>query len=854
MKNKSISPPFLAKWILNHFSYNRLDNVFIGDLDEDYGRIYSEKGRMSAYFWYWMQTLNSLPDLIKHSLEKGIMMFKNYLKISLRNIKKHKVFSLINISGFAIAMMFSVLTILVMQDFYSVDRFHENAERIFFVYSKINYGGALAPSYRTPTPLGPTLLNDIPEIANASRFAGSNRRVIQYKDKMEYEQGIRFADPSIFEIFTFPLISGNPQSALSDPGNVVISEEIAEKYFEGEDPLGKILTIDNVSSVTVTGVMKNIPLNSTIEFDIMLPFGSALNGRTNDWDSFNCSTYVLLRDNTSYKEVMNMFPGWKQNYPVENGDFFLQPLTDIFMHGIEGSAGMGSDLIIFINISIVLLLTGCINFINLSTARSGTRALEIGLRKVVGAKRKDIVKQYIGESVIIALIAAVIGILLVYLVIPVYNQSSHFRPLSFNILTNIPVVLGCIVLAVVVGMLSGSYPAFVLSLFQPVNALRGASISGSRRQLLRKVLVVLQFALSLVFILVTLSVIKQEKFEKTMDRGYTLDNIITLRTMGDIGNRYETFKNDILKNPDIESVSIGTGSPYGSLPAEREDINWEGKDPGSAFWMYFLGVDYKYTDFFKLEILEGRTFSREYALDKSNYILNETAIQRMNLKSPIGKQFSLFGRSGVIIGVVKDFNFHPLFAEIEPMVMRIESPENAYWVFIKVAENNSGIPDVKDFLDREWKKYAPGYPFEYEFLDDRINREYNNEDMIMMGSISMFIIIISCLGLFALASHLTELQTKEIAVRKVFGAFIPDIISHVIWGYLKSILIAILVGCVGGWIILEISNSQMPFHTELDWSVYVISSVSLLLVAVITISYHVIKAANANPADSLRHE
>ncbi|MCP4725470.1 MAG: FtsX-like permease family protein [bacterium] len=854
MINKNVKPPFLAKWILNRFSYNRLDNVFIGDLDEDHKRIYSEKGSVPAYTWYWMQTLNSLPDLIKHSFAKGIMMFKSYLKISIRNIRKQKVFSIINISGFAIAMSFSILTILVMQDFYSVDRFHENADRIFFVYSKIDYRGELSSSYGTPTPLGPTLLNDIPEIARASRFGSSGRHVIKYKDKMEYERGIRFADASIFEIFTFPLIAGDPGNALSDPGNVVISEEITEKYFDGEDPVGKILTIDNMSTVTVTGVMKNIPGNSTIEFDILLPFSSPLNGRTNDWNTFNCSTYLLLRDGASFQGIMNRFPEWKQNYPVENGDFFLQPFTDIFMHGIEGSVGQGVDLIIFVNISIVLLLTGCVNFINLSTARSGTRALEIGLRKVVGGKRNDIIKQYLGESVITALIAAVLAILMVHLMLPYYNQMSHFRPLSFNIITNIPVVLGCIGLAVAVGLISGSYPAFVLSSFQPVNALRGGSISGSRRQLLRKGLVILQFTLSLIFILVTSFVIKQEKFEQNMDRGYSLDNVITLRTMGDIGRRYETFRDDMLKNPDIESVSIGTGAPIGGSPAERENIDWQGKDPNVAFWMYRLGIDYNYTDFFQLEILEGRTFSKEYALDNSNYILNETAIQRMNMESPVGKQFSLFGRSGTIIGVVKDFNFHPLFAEMQPMILRIEPPERSHWVFVKVAENNSGIQNVKDFLEKEWKKYAPQYPFEYEFLVDRVNREYNTDDMVMMGSLSVFVIIIACLGLFALASHLTELQTKEIAVRKVFGAIIPNIMRHVIWGYLKSILIAVVIGCIAGWIIMEIGNSSMPYHADVSWSVYVISSLSLVMVAIITISFHVIKAANANPSDSLRHE
>lgn len=854
MGKNNLKPPKAAFWVIKKFSKRYHRSNALGDLEEMYQYYFNKSGAGFAKRWYWRQALKSIPFLFNNHVYWRKVMFKNYFKITIRNIKKQRTVSAINIMGLAFAFSYGILVMLTAQDFYNVDKFHKNADRIYLVYSENTNSVYSRSSYITPSPLGKELKENFPEILNSARLMRYNRAVIHYANKMEYETQICFADPSVFEIFSFQIISGDEKKVLSNPQSVLVSEKIARKYFGDEDPLGKIINIDNRIDVTVNGVFRDAPINSTIRFEILLPFNSPLNRLQDRWDIHICYTYVLLREGTSIEDLNASIGTWKKQFPVENHNYYVTLFKDLYLFGLGDYPGLSADLKTFIFIAVVLLLTGCFNFINLSTARLGPRSLEIGIRKVVGANGKDIIRQYLGESVILALFAVVIAVILVIFILPYYNMMDYQRPLNFNVIKNFSMVGACIVLAVLAGLFSGSYPAFVLSKFRPVRILQGGAKSGSKKQRLRKFLVIVQFAFSIVFIGITLASRKQTDYERNLYRGFDMNNVILLSVKGDMRDRIEFFKNDLLSRPEIVSVAASSSFPSGGVSAEYDNFDWEGKDPERNVFMYHMAVDYEYMDLYKMELKQGRNFSRDYATDINNYILNETAVQALGWDSPVGKQFSLYGRKGVVIGVVKNFHFHRLFEQIHPMVIRMVRPENLYWISIKFDNNNSGIEQIKSYLENTWEKYAPNYPFEYSILEERIRQESDNDDIILMSSITFFIILISTLGLYGLVSYMTLQQSKEIAVRKIFGAYVSDVIFTISKEYLKYILISILIAVPVTWIFVKMMFDSMPYNAGMSLDFFLYSIIFVVIISIITISFHVIRAARANPVDSLRYE
>jgi len=855
MRDNKNKPPRLIQWILKNNLPDNEKRYLIGGIEEKYLRKITENGRIPALFWYLKETMCTLPYLILDNLSGSRSMFQNYLKIGLRNIKKHKIHSLINVSGLAVGMACSIIVLLLIQDDLSYDKFHDNPEKICRVITGMYDKGQTRRFRSTPAPLGPALENAFSGIANVSRIRYAGKSVIKYGNKSFYENEICFAEPSFFEIFNFPFISGDPKTALAGPASVVITEEIAQKYFNEENPVGKIITFDNKIDFTVSGVIKDVPLNSSIRFQILFPLKYYFtNIREARWDSYSCATYVLLQKDETIDRINELLPEWAKSYTGETVNFYFQPLTDVHLYAISGDGAI-IYLVILSAITVLVILIGCINFINLSTGRSITRGLEIGLRKVMGANRKDIIRQCLGESTLIAGLSLIFALLLAYLAVPYLNIMSG-KELSLNFIKNPSLIIGCIGITLITGIIAGGYPAFFLSSFQPVKVLKSTLMAGPRKLLMRRILVITQFAVTIIFLISTTVMNKQIFYLLNKDVGFDKQHMIILPVKETNTLKYNALKNELLTNTNIVNVTAGSTYPLGPSSRESERIDWEGKDPEMALPMYFISVDDNYLETYGMEIVEGRNFSQTFSTDTSNYILNETAVEAMGLESPIGKQFSLYGRTGKIIGIVKDFNFHIMTIKIRPLILRMMPVRYSNYIFVKTSQHTSGTQEIIPDIKNAWTKHNPAYPFEYEFLADKVDKENRDGAKIplILRYITFFAIYNSCLGLFGLISLLTEQQTKEIAIRKVLGATIPGIVSHLSKELMKLVFLASITAIPAAWFISKMFLESFAYRTNISWTIYVVSAGVVIAVAFISVSFRVIKAAVSNPVHSLRYE
>ena len=785
-------------------------------------------------------------------------MFKNYLKIALRNIKRHKGYSFINIVGLAIGMACCILILLWVQDELSYDRFHENADDIYRVIQDINFTDHSTTWAITQGPLGPSLKEDYSEIINAVRITGRGLRLTY--DEKSYDEGVGMADGSIFEMFTFPLIKGDPATALSDPFSIILTEEMAAKYFGEEDPIGKIIKADNQWDFQVTGVMKNVPHNSHLQFDFLIPFifGRELNYTVDRWGNSQFRTYVQLQKGVAGQEVIQKISGHLFEKPTIEKDarLNLQALTRIHLYSNYEYDSAHGDIMyvtLFSIIAFFILLIACINFMNLATARSGNRAKEVGMRKVAGAHRTDIIKQFYGESILLAFIALLFAVVFVWLLLPVFNNLAA-KELSMNLSGNLSILLGLLCIAMLTGIISGSYPALFLSAFQPVMVLKGSRLSGSKGSIFRKTLVVFQFSLTILLIVCTAGVYNQINYMRNRKLGYDREHMIYFGMRGDMRTQFDAVKNELLQNPNILGVTASSNVPTYGYTFSNSLWRWEGQSPDEEILMRAVFIDVDYFKTFGMEIAEGRSFSREFPTDATEAIMiNEEAVKAMGMESAIGKRLSIQDNNFNIIGVVKNYHFRSLRQKIDPLIL-IYNPGNSRALFARLRSDN--IPQTIGYIENLWKKFAPGFPFNYRFLDEALDMLYRSEQRIgtLFQYFSFLAILISCLGLLGLASFMAEKRTKEIGIRKVLGASISNIAMLLSKEFTKWVLVANVIAwpiayfAVSKWLQSYVYKANITI-----WS-FILSGVLALFIALITVSYQSIKAALANPIDSLRYE
>ena len=780
----------------------------------------------------------------------------SYFKLAFRKIKRQKGYSFINIAGLTIGLACAILILIWIQDELSYDRFHENANEIHRVM--LRYQNLDSYQSQGPGPLGPALKDEYPEILNSTRVFLVQRNPLKYKDKV-FIESVCGTDPSFFQIFTFPFIKGDPENALSDPDSIVLTLTTARKFFENEDPIGKTMGFEwwgRWHDFTITGVIEDVPLNSHIQFDFLLPFNFVTrSGMDIDkWDTIAYHTYVLLGKNVELKTLNEKIIGAiKRHHPESPFTVYLQPLTRIHLHNFAGG-GPIVYVYIFSIIGMLILAIACMNFMNLSTARSATRAKEVGIRKVVGSSRLQLVKQLLGESLLMSFIALILALFLTEFMLPYFNNL-----LGKNMELQFPssLILSLVGIAIITGIVSGSYPALFLSNFQPAKVLMGSLHSSSKSQLFRKILVVTQFGISIMLIISATVVYKQLKYIRNKDMGIEKECIVNLELRGGLRNQYRVTKRELLQNPDILSVTATNGSFYRRF--STDNANWEGKKEEEKVIIFIHSVDFDYLKTFGLKMADGRYFSREFPTDISdNVIVNETAVKAMGMDSPIGKRFSCpvpYGKDkeGSIIGVVKDFHFHSLHEEIRPLILLI-APGWFADMYIKIKSEN--IPETVGFLEKTLKKFAPDYPFDYSFLDEDIDILYKTEQRV--GSLvrygTFLALLIACLGLFGLASFTAEQRTKEIGIRKVLGASLSNIALLLTKEFSRWVLIANVIAWPIAYFVMRKWLQNFAYRINIGVEVFFLSALVVLVITLITVSYQSIKAALANPADSLRYE
>ncbi len=797
-------------------------------------------------------------------------MLKNYLKIALRNIKRQKGFSFINIAGLSIGIAAVILILLYVQYELSFDRFHENVDRIYRVAQEFpDYHQGKNQAAITPAPLAHAIVEEYPEVISATRFVKSTETLLIYGEKSFLENNFYFTDPQTFEIFSFKLLKGDLKTALDDPYSIIVSEQMAEKYFGDEEPLGKTISYKGSHDFTVTGILKNIPRNSHLTMDFIASFETykLLTGTDfSKWYMSSLYTYLLLREDADPLQLESKLPALLEKYwnkeKAAQYRYFIQPLSKIHLHSqlIDDEIATNSDIkliYLFSSIAFLILIIACINYMNLGTARSAQRSKEVGIRKVVGAQKRQLIKQFLGESTILTFIAFLVSILIVEMVLPTFNSFVE-RELSFNIAENFQFVLWIILLMLLIGISAGSYPALAISSFKPVSILSGKLGSPSKGKLFRNILVVIQFTISIVLIIGTFVIKNQLDHIRNMDVGYSKEQIVVLNLQDDeVTKNLKAIKTELQRNSNILTTSSSSNLPNNIISKGRAD--WPGKRDDIDLQICVGIVDYDFIDLYEIKIVEGRNFSKDFPSDENGaFLLNESAVKAIGWDSPIGKEFILTGHlgggTGKVIGVMKDFNLHSLHQKIEPLYFYLNPNKYHRYLSIKIKGNN--IPETLGYIKNAMRRFSPKYPFEYNFFNEIFDRAYKSEQTIgkMISIFAFVVIFVACLGLFGLAAFTTEQRTKEIGVRKVLGASVSELLVLLSKEFIKWVLLANIIAWPIAWYAMNKWLQNFAYRVNIGIWIFILSASLALIIALVTVSYQSIKAAVANPVESLRYE
>jgi len=808
-------------------------------------------------------------------------MLKSYLKVSLRNLQRHKGFSIINILGLAIGMACCILILQYVWDEQSYEQNHARADQIYRLVTEAEIGGRLINTALSPPSWGPTLVQDYPEVLQMVRIKTPNSRwLIKHEEKEFWEKGFYFVDESIFEVFSFTFVQGDPRTALSEPNTVVITESVASRYFGDEDPIGKVFDGEGFIFPRVTGVIKDFVGNTHFHGDFftsmrtLVPtedvnlYGDLYNV---DFQSqglnFAVYTYLLLQKGVPSSVLEAKIPGFVETYLGQQlrrrgGEIrpYLQPVADIHLHSnLDGEIESNSDIsyvYIFSALALIIILIACINFMNLATARSASRAREVGMRKVVGASRSDIVKQFIGDAMLLAMISLALALVMVHLSLPVFNTVSGKQMVMDYGSGILPLSLVGITLAV--GIVAGSYPAFFLSSFIPISVLKGSLRAGSTNVRMRKGLVILQFSMAIVMMVSTYVVFDQLTFLRERDLGFEKEHIINIPLANiDMANGYTDYKTAILQHPDILSATGSSALPGGLLGIVN--LRPIARDDETGVTLNTVRADIDFIETLGIEMIAGRAFSLDFPSDAENgVVLNETAVRAFGWDDPIGQELVIVGRNTDqtlrVIGVTNDFHFRSLHRKIEPLVLVLSEPQSLWFGSIRVSGRN--LSGTLDFLSTTWSEVFPEFPYEYSFLDEDFDLQYVAEQRLqsIFGAFSLFSIFITCLGLFALASFTAEQRTKEISIRKVMGASVSGLALMLARDFTWLVLIAFGPAAILAYLAMHRWLQSFAYHIDLGIAPFLMAGIAALVITVLSVNYQSIKAALANPVDSLKYE
>ena len=807
-------------------------------------------------------------------------MIKNYFKIAFRNLVKNKFYTSINIIGLAVGIATCLLILLYVLDELSYDRYNSKANRIYRVNNEVKFGGNYFDLAQTPPLMGPVMVKEFPQVEQCARIRWYGGFLVKKGNENLQEGRVAYGDSTLFDVFTLPMLAGDPKTALKEPHSLVITESIAKKYFNAVDVVGKNMIINDTGNYKVTGVIKDIPTQSHFNFDFFVAMSENEDSRNDNWLSENYSTYIVLRKGTNPKnmepelnKLMDRYVGPQLKDIInlgldefkKSGGFVrasLTPLTDIHLHSNKVGELFGNGNIqivyIFSVIALFILLIACVNFMNLSTARSSNRAKEVGIRKVLGSLRKSLIRQFLTESLLMSFIALVFAVVIAWLLLPYFNQLAG-KTIHVNLLFQPYMVISFISLMLAVGLLAGSYPAFFLSAFQPVDVLKGKVSKGFKGSWLRNALVVFQFAISIMLIIGTIVIYNQLTYIRNKDIGFNRNQVLVIQHTDALKAQAATFRNELLHISGVENATISGYLPVNYNRSNDAFFTSPSLDQKTAMSMQFWGVDENYISTLDIKLLEGRNFSPQFPTDSGGLIINEAAAKFLATKNLLNKR--LYKIEDVktkkiselhIIGVIKNFNFSSLREVITPLglVLRHE-PGN-----ISVRINNAGIPAVIGQIKNKWQTMASGQPFDYSFMDEQFNNLYTSEQKTgqIFITFALLAIVIACLGLFGLVTYAAEQRTKEIGIRKVLGANVANIVAMISKDFLKLVFIAFLFAFPLAWWAMNKWLQDFAYRVNMGWWIFFIAGAVAILIALLTVCFQAIKAAMANPVKSLRTE
>ena len=804
-------------------------------------------------------------------------MIKNYLKIALRNLFKNKLYSFLNIVGLAIGIACCILIFFYVQNELSYDKYHEHSDNIHRIIMDFSIQDRTIHTATTTFAYGPMLKNDFAEIEEVCRFTSfGGKTIVQYNDITFYEDKFLWADHSLFDVFSFELIKGNPQHALTEHNTIVITEDMAKKYFGQEDPLGKNLRVNGDNLYMVTGVMKNIPQTSHFRPDFfasfvslnLKPTGKAIQDIVGN---INYYTYALLRDGTNHlvlgqklTDHLNKKVGMIIKMMGGTAAVGLQPLTSIYLNSDRENeierTGDVAYVYLFSGIGLFILLIACLNFMNLATARSANRAKEVGLRKVVGAKRTQLMKQFLGESTILTFLSLITALILGLVLIPVFRNIAD-KDLTAGNFLNPVFLLSLLALFALTSLIGGSYPAFFLSAFRPVEVIQGRLKRGAKSSVLRIMLVSLQFVVSIVLIIGTLIINDQLHYVRNKKLGYDKDHVITVRLRGPATQkRYEALKTEFLRQPNVFKASASGPAAVG---VNNFSMYHATDNPANEMTMFFSQwVDEDFLDTYNIEMVDGRYFSKKFPYDpKESCVINEAAVGKLSWQeNALGKEIEMFTSTTEkvklkVVGVVKDYHFQSLHEEIQPLLLLAKNPFGNFSE-ISVRVKPDDIQETIAFMKSKWAEFDTKYPFEYAFVDDSFDALYRSEERLgkLFSYFTVLAIVIGCLGLFGLTSFTAEQRTKEIGIRKVLGASVPNIIFMLVREFTKWVFIAAVIAWPAGYYLMNSWLQNFSYRIQQDVWNFVLSACLAIVIALFTVSYRSIKASRVNPVDSLRYE
>ncbi len=813
-------------------------------------------------------------------------MLKNYFKTAWRNLKKNKIFSFINIAGLSIGISVCFIIMLYVQDELSFDRFNKNSDRIVRVAFKTDINGGKIFESNVMPPVASAMKNDYPKVQDATRITVAGAPKISYKGRSFKDDELALVDPNFFSIFTFPFTEGNASIALQQPNTIVISKDIAKKYFGSEDAMGKMLSIvvgktaafkDSIEFYKVTGIMNNMPANSHFHFDLLASMMGFKDAKSDSWMGSNFFTYILLKPGADYKNLESKLPGMVEKYmgpQIQQNmgislkqfrtkgnelGFVLQPLTSIHLYSHSNfelsPSGDASYVYIFGGIAVFMLLVACINFINLSTASASKRAKEIGVRKVIGSGKSQLIKQFLIESALLVFAALLISFIIIQLTLPMFNNISG-KDLSFDF--NIKIIASFIGLGILVSFFAGIYPAFFLSSFKPLSVLKGKFTENNKSFGLRSSLVVFQFFISVGLIIGTIVVWQQMKYIQNKNLGYDKEQLLTIPNSYALGKNEQLYKQDMLQDPRIVSATISSYKPAGPSSGGNA-LSYPEGHANAIMKTQEYHVDEQYIPTFNMHVAAGRNFSKAFATDSTGIIINETAAKAYgwNTQRAIGKiiirQNSNRGTNVPyhVIGVVRDFNFQSLHEPITPLLMTLE-PDWGLIFKVKTTDVRGLIASMK----KEWSKFNTDEPFTYNFMDDLYNKTYSAEQKTgtILNIFTWLTILVACLGLFGLATYTAEQRTKEIGIRKVLGASVTQVTQMLSKDFIRLVIIACIIAFPLSFWAMNKWLENFAYRINMSWWMFALAGFAALFIAVFTVSFQAIKAAIANPVASLRSE